>query len=404
MQRIVIIGGGFAGVWAALGAAAARRDARNRAIRITLVTREPFLTIRPRLYEADLTNVRVPLVPLLDALDVDTIVGEATRLDTTARTVAIDTASGPTTIGYDRLIVAAGSRLRRPSIPGADHAFGVDTYGEAEALGQHLRTLGSRPAVEGRFTAVVVGAGLAGLEVATTMVSRLRALSSRAASTRLAGERPEVVLVERSDAVAPDLGSNPRPVVEAALRDLGISLRLGQTVTEVSPEGVTMSSGEHIVAATTIWTGGLAASDLTLQLPAERDGLGRVVVDAYLRVPGAHGVLVAGDAARAMADAEHVAPMSCQFAIPMGERAGRNAVAELTGREPKPFRPPTYVTCIDLGEWGGLFTEGWNRQVRLTGYWGKVMKETINTRLIYPALDPRDAVPMRRRVGTLSAA
>ena len=252
MQRIVIIGGGFAGVWAALGAAAARRDARNRAIRITLVTREPFLTIRPRLYEADLTNVRVPLVPLLDALDVDTIVGEATRLDTTARTVAIDTASGPTTIGYDRLIVAAGSRLRRPSIPGADHAFGVDTYGEAEALGQHLRTLGSRPAVEGRFTAVVVGAGLAGLEVATTMVSRLLALSSRAASTRPAGERPEVVLVERSDAVAPDLGSNPRPVVEAALRALGISLRLGQTVTEVSPEGVTMSSGEHIPAATTI--------------------------------------------------------------------------------------------------------------------------------------------------------
>jgi len=328
--------------------------------------------------------VRVPLDQLLDSIDVELVVGDATRVDTAARTVAVDSTVTGATLEYDRLIVAAGSRLRRPDIAGAnEHAFSVDTYHEAMALDGHLATLSARDAGDagaGRFTAVIVGAGFTGLEVGTTMLSRLRSIAALAG----AGEQPAVVLVERAEMVAPDLGSNPRPVVETALRELGVTVRLGASVAEVGRGHVVLTSGERIAAATTVWTAGLCASDLTAQFPAERDGLGRISVDEYLRVRGVDGVLAAGDAARAMADTEHVAPMSCQFAMPMGDRAGRNAVAELTGREPGRFEPPPYVTCLDLGEWGGLFTQGWDRQVYLAGFWGRKMKETINTRMIYP--------------------
>jgi NADH dehydrogenase len=265
-------------------------------------------------------------------------------------------------------------------------------------LDRHLAALaepgvGSRRG--GRFSIVVVGAGLAGLEVSTGMVSRLRHIATRAGSR----EAPRVVLVERANTVAPDLGANSRPIVETALGALGVEVRTGTTIVEVAPDRVTLSSGEQIDAATTVWTGGLCASDLTLQLPAERDDLGRLAVDEYLRVRGVDDVFAAGDAARAMADAGHVAPMSCQFAMPMGDRAGRNAMAELAGRGPSAFRPPPYVTCLDLGEWGGLFTQGWDRQVHLAGFWGKKMKETINTRMIYPpaAVDP-GAIMTRSRV------
>jgi NADH dehydrogenase len=131
-----------------------------------------------------------------------------------------------------------------------------------------------------------------------------------------------------------------------------------------------------------------------------------VYVGPWLPEPlvGVDDVFAAGDAARAMADAGHVAPMSCQFAMPMGDRAGRNAMAELAGRGPSAFRPPPYVTCIDLGEWGGLFTQGWDRQVHLAGFWGKKMKETINTRMIYPpaAVDP-GAITTRSRVARPAA-
>jgi NADH dehydrogenase len=102
-------------------------------------------------------------------------------------------------------------------------------------------------------------------------------------------------------------------------------------------------------------------------------------------VRGLSDVYAAGDVARAIADFEgHVAPMSCQCAIPMGESAGANAAADLLGADATPFSYPSYVTCLDLGEAGALFMQGWDREVRLTGFWGKLMKETINRRLIYP--------------------
>ena len=393
MTDILIVGGGFAGVWAALGAAAARASlpGRDRGPHIALITREPYLTVRPRLYEASLDGVRVPLASLLTDAGVELVVGDVSDVDAEARSVTYAANSTMRTRWYDRLILAAGSQLRPAAIPGATtHLFNVDTYAAAARLQRHLLTLADDPRRDGRLSAVVVGAGLAGLEVATTMVSRLRALATRS------GENPHVVLVDRSDRVAPDLGAQARPSIETALRALGIGVRLGTSVAEVHADHVVLASGERIRAATTVWTAGLSANPLTWHLPAERDLLGRIDVDPYLRAKGIDGVLVAGDAARAYADRDRVLPMSCQFAIPMGELAGRNAVAELTGGAPSAFAPAPYVTCIDLGDWGGLFTEGWEGRVRLSGFWGKVMKESINTRLIVPT-GPRGAMAGARR-------
>jgi NADH dehydrogenase len=367
-SSILIVGGGFAGVWAALAAATAR-DELGLDIRITVATRDPYLTIRPRLYEPHPEQLRVPLDDLLAARGIELTLGEVTSLDHARRRVI----AGARSISYDQLILASGSQLRRPEIPGArELAYSVDTYRDAMRLERHLAELTIGPSTPGRFTAVVVGAGLMGVEVATTMAGRLR----------------EVVLVERAPMVAPDLGLGPRPLVEEALRAGGVQLRLARSVVEVRRDHVRLDDGDRIFAATTVWTGGLYASELTSQLSTTRDELGRLTVDDFLRVKGVDGVFAAGDVARANADDDHVAPMSCQYAIPMGKRAGRNAVAAIVGAPLEAFRRPNYVTCVDLGAWGGLFTEGWERQVRLTGYWGKVMKETINTRLIYP---PRSA-------------
>jgi NADH dehydrogenase len=405
MQHVLIIGGGFAGVWSALGASAARRELRHASeLRITLVAREPYLTIRPRLYESDPETARVPIDELLDSIGVELVVGDATRIDTSARTVAVDTTGGRVTLAYDRLILAAGSRLHRPDVAGAnEHAFSVDTYHEAMALDRHLASLAAgdaRAEGDGWFDAVIVGAGFTGLEVATTMVSRLRSVASRAGVDAV----PRVMLVERAEMVAPDLGSNPRPLVETALRELGVAVRVGASVAEVAPGHVVLTTGERIAAATTVWTGGMRASDLTVQIPGERDGFGRVAVDEYLRVRSAPGVIAAGDVAHAMADAGHVTPMSCQYAIPMGDLAGRNAVADLAGRELTRFAPAPYVTCLDLGEWGALFTQGWERRVHLAGFWGKQMKETINTRMIYPPSPSLPAAGTIRHEGDVLAA
>jgi NADH dehydrogenase len=173
-----------------------------------------------------------------------------------------------------------------------------------------------------------------------------------------------------------------------------VEWRAGTAVAAIEADGVRLAGDERIPAATVILTGGFRANPLAAQLAEQRDTLGRVSVDAYLRVNGIEHVYAAGDVARAAADRTgHIAPMSCQCAIPMGEIAGANAAAELLGAALTVFSHAAYVTCLDLGEAGALFMEGWDREVRLTGFWAKVVKQAINRRLIYPPRPGHDSRP-----------
>lgn len=388
MSRLVVLGGGFAGVWAALGAAEARRrDTSSRArLSITLVSRDAWLTIRPRLYESSLENVRVPLDPVVALADVNRVEGHVTAIDSASRIITLDTAAGTRRLPYDRLVLAAGSRLQRPMIPGAEHAFAVDTYAEAVALDRHLAALPLTADDGARFAAVVVGAGFTGIEVATELAARVGSVAERNG----AAGRARVTVVERGSVAVPTLTRAARANVHQALEELGIELRVGQGVTSIAPDGVALDSGEFILARTTVWTGGFRGSALAAQLGVDRDDLGRLPVDEYLRVRGVDAIYAAGDIARAMADAEHVAPMSCQHAIPMGDVAGANAAAELLGLQARAYTQPDHVTCLDLGAAGALFLQGWGdaAATALTGFWAKRMKETINTRLIYPPSAP----------------
>src|SRR3954451_13408213 len=136
-MRLVIIGAGFAGMYAALSAARLRdiKGVSPEEFEIALVAPEPVLEVRPRLYEPKPETLTAPLLDVLNAVDVDYIQGSADTIDTDARTVEISTPKGPRkTLSYDRLVVATGSRLFRPNIPGlAEHGFSVDSLDDAIA-------------------------------------------------------------------------------------------------------------------------------------------------------------------------------------------------------------------------------------------------------------------------------
>src|SRR6202011_3747312 len=125
--------------------------------------------------------------------------GSAETIDTESRMVRIATEKGTRkTLPYDRFVVAAGSRLFRPNIPGlAEHGFSVDSLDDAIALDKHLHSLADRPAVNGRDTVVVAGGGFTGIEAATEMPARLRETLGNEA-------KPRVIIVERNAAIAPD--------------------------------------------------------------------------------------------------------------------------------------------------------------------------------------------------------
>ncbi len=389
-QRLIIIGAGFAGMYAALSAARLR-DANGvspKTLEIALIAPEPTLIVRPRLYEPNPETLTAPLGDVLKATGVVYVQGRVETIDAEAGSIELVGSEGRrVALAYDRLVIATGSQLLRPPIPGlARHGFSVDTLDDAIALDRHLRSLADRPISKARNTVVVAGGGFTGIEVATEMPDRLRAVLGADANVR-------VVIVDRGEAIAPDMGPGPRPIIESAIHKLGLELRLGAGVEALDETGVRLADGEHIEAATVIWAAGLRASPLTEQIRAERDRFGRLLVDRDLRVPDAPSVFAAGDTAQAATDdLGHISLMSCQHANRLGAAAGHNAAADLLGVPTEPYQQKSYVTCLDLGAAGAVFTRGWDRVVEMTGDEAKATKREINTKWIYPpAADPAAA-------------
>ncbi len=381
-KQILVLGGGFAGLWSAL--AAARKLAEFHAeaeVEITLVDRTTYHNIRVRNYEADLSDVCIPLKDLLTPVGVRFLEGEVSDIDVLGQRVSVQTRDGLQTLSYDRVVLALGSEVVRPPIPGLqERGFDVDTYAAAARLARHLDELGTGKSRPGQFTAVVIGAGLTGLEVATELPQRLTRIRERADSR----EPVRVVLVDRQPHVGSDMGPHARPVIEEALQSIGIESRLGVSVERIDPGAIELSSGDRIEASTVIWCAGMRANPLTSKLPGECDRLGRLKVDSFLRITGVPQAFAAGDVANIAIDGAHPSVMSCQHGRPMGRFAGSNAAADLLGKPMLPLRIDRYVTVLDLGPWGGVYTSGWDRQVVATGAPAKATKREINWHRIYP--------------------
>lgn len=375
VQRILVLGGGFAGLWSALAAARAREALGARQLEIVLLNDTPWHSIRVRNYEADLSDTRVALDEVLSPVGVRRLEGEATDIDISARIVTYAAAGGRQTIAYDRLVFALGSRLARPDLPGLSaHGFDVDTYAAAAKLNAHLAALGSRPS----STALVIGGGLTGIEAAAELPAKLRAAGV---------EVPRVILADRAVRVGSGMGESAVPVIEEALDALGVERRGGVSVTSIDRAGVTLAAGERIDAETVVWCAGMQAHPLASAFPVARDRLGRLPVDSCLKIEGLAAEFAAGDVASFLIDGTHSCVMSCQHGRPMGRFAGHNAVCDLLGQPLLPLRIDWYTTILDLGPWGALYTEGWERKVVARGAAAKRTKETINRQRIYP---PRD--------------
>ncbi|WP_223531338.1 NAD(P)/FAD-dependent oxidoreductase [Pseudomonas sp. GL-R-19] len=388
-QQLLVIGAGFGGLWSALSAARLLDMHDRQDVEITLLAPQAELRIRPRFYEPDVHSMFAPLDALLDAVNVRFVKGTAERIDEQAGHVGYrDEAGRPAELTYDRLVLASGSQLSRPPVPGLnEHAFNVDQIESAARLERHLMSLGNQPASRARNTVVIAGGGFTGIETATEMPARLRAVLG-------ADQDVRVIIVDRGERIAAAMGDGIRPSIVEASEELGIEWITSATVASIDAKGVTLADGRHIESHTVIWTVGFRASPLTEQLTGERDGQGRLHVDGNLKVRGQDNVFAAGDVAYAATDdIGNFAAMSCQHAISLGRHAGNNAAADLLGVPPTLYRQPKYVTCLDLGAWGAVYTEGWDRQLKLVKEEAKELKTQINTLWIYPpAADRRTAL------------
>ncbi|HEY1845299.1 MAG TPA: NAD(P)/FAD-dependent oxidoreductase [Buttiauxella sp.] len=379
-QKILILGAGFAGMWAALSAARLAALHNRSDIEISVLAPQPELRVRPRFYEQKVETLVSPLMPLFNVTGVRFLQGEAQRIDAEAKCVWYRNAQNESTLeNYDRLVIATGSHLRRDLVKGvAEHAFDLDRLETALRLEQHINQLGQQPDSDRRNTVVVCGGGFTGIEVATELPHRLQAILGE-------GAKPRVIVVERGNVIGGRYSEALRDVIREASDELGVEWRLGADVAEVDEQGIVLADGERIASSTVIWTVGVQASELTAQLTAERDSQGRLHVNEFLQVPGYEGIFATGDVARAATDDKgNFALMTCQHAIMLGRFVGHNAAASLIGIEPLTYRQVNYVTCLDLGGWGAVYTEGWDQEVKLIREEAKKLKLSITSELIYP--------------------
>jgi len=373
---VLVIGGGFAGFWAALAA----RATGGEALRVALLTREPVLQLRPRLYEAQPQALGVPLRPMLERAGVELLEGEVIGLDAASRQVVL--ADGCEARGRS-LVLTTGSRMRRPAFAGAGDAFSIDTQAEAIAFDRRLAAL-ARGTVAPRLA--VIGAGFTGIELALELRDRLAGHATAAAHTAAPGwaEQAHITLVD----AAPDPGVRIGPaawaVIREALGEARVHLHLGARVRSLRQETLEVDDGTGLEVHATVLATGLAAAAPTHWVPGAHDDTGRIVVDTFLRAPAVPGLWAAGDAAAADDGSGHATVASCQHALQSGRVAGANAARALLGQPLLPLRARPYVTCVDLGRQGALFTQGHERQVLRHGLAAKATKQHINRVTIHP--------------------
>lgn len=356
--RIVIVGGGFAGL------AAARRIERDCApehVALTLLNGTNYMTYTPFLPQAAAGTLepRHVVVPLRQALQRTRVrVGEVLGADHDARTVRFRSDGGEEVdVDYDQLILAPGSIPRTAPIPGlSDAAVGFTTLAEAIWLRNHiLRQLEIADGVADpeerrrRLTVVFVGGGYAGVEALAELEDLTRVALRLYPSLR---ETPmRWILVEATAAIFPEVGPRLAAYATRELADRGVELRVNTTVTAASRDAITLSTGERIECATLVWTAGVRPAPLVRRLGLPLDSGGRIRVDATMAVDGRDGVWALGDAAAVPDPARpgRPCPATSQHAVRQGRVVARNVLRTLDGQSPTPFRYRTIGLFVDLG-------------------------------------------------------
>jgi NADH dehydrogenase len=353
-KRVVVIGGGFAGLWTV-------RALRKAPVSITLIDRNNHHLFQPLLYQVATAGLAAPSIAaplrhiLRDQRNATVLMGEVTAIDKDARQVSV----GERRIPYDYLLVASGAThayfghdewaRHAPGLKNLDDAFAIrarilSAFEEAEAAA-------SNAACAACLTFVVIGGGPTGVELAGTLAEIARHTLARD-FRNIDPRQARVMLIEAGprvlSAFAEDLSAKARKQLEK----LGVEVHTGAAVSEIGKDFLRF--GEQRVAARTIlWAAGVAASPLGRQLVGESgstelDRAGRVRVQPDLSLAAHPEVFVAGDLASVTSDGKPV-PGVAPAAKQMGAQVARNILARISGQATRPFKYTDFGALATIG-------------------------------------------------------
>jgi NADH dehydrogenase len=355
-MRVVIVGGGFAGYHAAKSL----RKAVGEDVEVVILNPTDYFLYLPLLPEvaAGILDPRRVTVSIPETLPgVRLVLGVATGVDFDARHVTFtDPEDQEHRIGYDRLVLAAGSVNKLLPIPGVpEYAHGFRGVPEALYLRDHItRQIELAAAAEdpaerdARCTFVVVGAGYTGTEVAAQGPAFTDVLAAR--HPELAGQKIRWLLLDVAERVLPELGKRLGKTADEVLRAREVEVLMKTSVDHADEKGVTLTNGEPVPTRTLVWCVGVRPDPLVADLGLET-AKGRLVVSDQLGVPGRDDVFACGDAAAVpdLTRPGQYTAMTAQHAERQGKLAGRNVAASLGYGRPATYRHHDLGFVVDLG-------------------------------------------------------
>jgi NADH dehydrogenase len=362
-NRIVMLGGGFGGVYAALRFE--RAMAGDPSLEVTLVSRENFLLFTPMLHEVaasdvDITHIVNPIRKLLRR--VRFVEGDVESIDLERRVVVVSHGSEhhDHELPYDHLVLALGAITNFYQLPGVEErALTMKTLGDAirlrNRLIEQLEEADFECACDERTrlcSFVVAGGGFAGVETVAGVNDFLReALEFYPA---LDEKALRVVLVHDGPVILPELGEELGRYAQRKLGERKVEIRVNTKVAGMSAAGVELSDGTVVPSQLLVWTGGTAPNPLLATLACRKDR-GRVVVNGTMDVPGWPGVWALGDCA-AVPDPKSGRPYppTAQHAIRQGRLLAENILAAIHGGEKRPFVFETIGLLAAIGKRTGV--------------------------------------------------
>jgi NADH dehydrogenase len=370
-KRVVIIGGGFAGI-------AAARALRRCDADVVLIDRRNHHIFQPLLYQVATAvlapaEIAAPIRELGEKQkNLTVLLAEVTAVDLNSRSVSVSyPASGAHRIAFDFLIIAAGMQS---SYFGHDefarYAPGLKNLSDAETI--RTKILSAYELAEltddesecfRLMTFVLVGGGPTGVELAASM-AQMAALTLRGNFRRIDPAKTSIVLIEGGNRILPTFAESLSRKAARRLEKLGVKVLTGTKVEKVDEQGV-VAGGKRIPSATVLWTAGVAASPVAKTLGVPTDRAGRVPVDAFLMVPGVNGVFAVGDMA-VLSQGGRPLPGVAQVAIQEGRYVGQVISRQLKDRVPR--RPFRYFDKGNMAVVGKNFAVLERGRIRMSGF------------------------------------
>jgi NADH dehydrogenase len=363
-KQILILGGGFGGVYAALELQ--KKLARDPDIQITLVNRENFFLFTPMLHEVaasdlDITHIVNPVRKLLKRIEF--FDGDVLSIDLPTNRVIVTHGTGephPHELEYDHLILSLGSITNFFNLPGLEErALTMKSLGDAihlrNRLIQHLEESDFECCPTSRtplLTFVVAGGGFAGAETIASINDFLR--QAVKFYPHLNERMLRVVLVHPGDFILPELGEKLGRYAQNKLAERGVEIRVNTRVTAFTGDQVRLNDGTMIRTQTLLWTAGTSPNPLLSGLPCEKER-GRLLVNEYMEVKGWPGVWALGDCALVPdLTTGKYCPPTAQHALREGKTVARNVAAEIRGGAKKQFVFKTIGQLASIGRRTGV--------------------------------------------------